>query len=139
MKQAKDVDEYIAIAPKDVQAKLREVRAAIREVAPDAVESISYDMPFYSYKGEQGFKGRLVYFGLLNSSIALYMRPQDLEPFMSELAEYKSSKSALQFPLDQVPPVPLIKKLVREAMKKHHAGEQTLHTRASKPGQAQVA
>ncbi len=92
-------------------------------------------MPFYSYKGEEGFKGRLVYFGLLKSSIALYMRPQDLEPYMNEVAEYESTKSALQFPLDQAPPVQLIKKLVREAMKRHYAGEQTSHRRAKKPGQ----
>jgi uncharacterized protein YdhG (YjbR/CyaY superfamily) len=136
MKQAKNVDEYIAAAPKDMQPKLKEIRSAIRKVAPDAVESISYGMPFYSYKGEQGFKGRLVYFGLLKSSIALYMRPQDLEPYMNEVAEYKSTKSALQFPLDRAPPVSLIRKLVREAMKRHYAGAQTSHTRAKKRGQA---
>jgi uncharacterized protein YdhG (YjbR/CyaY superfamily) len=119
-----------------MQPNLKQIRAAIREVAPDAVESISYGMPFYSYKGEEGFKGRLVYFGLLKSSIAVYMRPQDLEPYMNELAQYKSTKSALQFPLDQAPPVPLIRKLVREAMKRHYAGAQTSHTRAKKRGQA---
>ena len=70
MKPVKNVDEYITTARKDVQPKLRELRAAIKDVAPDAVESISYGMPFYSYKGEEGFKGRLVYFGLLKSKIA---------------------------------------------------------------------
>ncbi len=136
VKQAENVDEYIAATPKDVQPKLKQIRSAIREVAPDAVESISYGMPFYSYRGEEGFKGRLVYFGLLKSSIALYMRPQDLDPYMNEVAEYVSTKSALQFPLDQAPPVQLIKKLVREAMKRHYAGKQTSHTGAKKPGQA---
>ncbi len=127
MMKAKNVDEYIATTPREIQPKLRQIRAAIKEVAPDAVESISYGMPFYSYKAEVGFKGRFIYFGLLKSSIALYMRPQDLEPYMSEVAEYKSTKSALQFPLVQAPPVPLIKRLVREAMKRHYAGEQTSH------------
>src|SRR5690349_13272742 len=136
MKQAENVDEYIAATPKDMQPKLKQIRSAIREVAPGAVESISYGMPFYSYKGEEGFKGRLVYFGLLKSSIALYMRPQDLEPYMNEVAEYMSTKSALQFPLNQALPVQLIKKLVREAMQRHYAGEQTSPTRAKKPSQA---
>jgi len=136
MKQAENVDDYIVATPKDMQPKLKHIRSAIREVAPDAIESISYGMPFYSYKGEEGFKGRLVYFGLLKSSIALYMRPQDLEPYMNEVEEYMSTKSALQFPLNQAPPVQLIKKLVREAMKRHYAGEQTSHRRAKKPGQA---
>jgi uncharacterized protein YdhG (YjbR/CyaY superfamily) len=135
MMKAKTVDDYISTAPREMQPKVRQIRAAIREVAPEAIESISYGMPFYSYKGEEGFKGRLVYFGLLKSSIALYMRPQDLEPYMNEVTEYKSTKSALQFPLNQALPVQLIKKLVREATKRHYAGEQTSPTRAKKPGQ----
>ena len=134
MKKAETVEEYIATAPFEVQPKLREVRAAIRAVAPDAVESISYGMPFYSYKGEAGFKGRLVYFGLLKSKIALYMRPQDIERHMNEASEYKSTKSALQFPLDQALPVSLIQKLVRDAMKAHYAVEQKSDRRAKKPG-----
>lgn len=35
-KTSKDVDKYIAKAPKAAQSKLKEVRAAIREAAPDA-------------------------------------------------------------------------------------------------------
>ena len=58
MKPVKDVDEYIALAPKEVQAKLKELRATIMAAAPNAQERISYGMPYYYYKG------RLVYFGL---------------------------------------------------------------------------
>ena len=123
MKRAKNVDEYIAAAVKEAQPKLRQVRAAIREVAPEAVESISYGIPFYSYKGEVGFKNRLVYFGLQKSRLVFYMRPQDLEEPVNALAEYKSTKSALWFPLDQAIPVSLIKKLVKNAMTRHEAGE----------------
>jgi uncharacterized protein YdhG (YjbR/CyaY superfamily) len=124
MKSWKDVDEYIAGARKEAQPKLREIRAAIREVAPDAVESISYGMPFYSYKGEQGFKGRLCYFGLLKSNIGFYLRPPVIEEHMDEVAEYKTTKSALQFSLDRPIPVSLIKKLVRDGIKRHEAGEE---------------
>ncbi len=70
-----NVDEYIAATPKQLQPKLREVRAAIRETAPDAIESISYGMPYYSYNGKSGIKARLCYFGLLKENIAFYLRP----------------------------------------------------------------
>jgi len=116
MTRMRTVDEYIAAAAKEAQPKLRQVRAAIREVAPEAVESISYGMPFYSHAGETGFKNRLVYFGALKSRLVLYMRPQDLEEPANALAEYKSSKSALWFPLDRAIPSPLIKKLVKNAV-----------------------
>lgn len=39
---SKEVGAYIANAPKEAQAKLKELRAAIKQVAPDAAESISY-------------------------------------------------------------------------------------------------
>jgi uncharacterized protein YdhG (YjbR/CyaY superfamily) len=132
MKQPENVDEYIAATPKDMQVKLKQIRSAIREVAPDAVERISYGMPFYSYKGEEGFKGRLVYFGLLKSSIVLYMRPQDIEPYTNEVAEYKSTKSALHFGLDRPVPVSLVKKLVKGAMRRHETGERGSHTKRRK-------
>ena len=132
MRQAKNVDEYIAAAVKRAQPKLRQVRAAIRAVAPGAVESISYGMPFYSYKGEVGFKNRLVYFGLQKSRLVLYMRPQDLDERANELGKYKSTKSALRFPLDQAIPLSLIKKLVKDAVRRHEAADQDSPARRGK-------
>lgn len=120
---AKNVDDYISSAPKEVQSKLREVRAAIKEAAPNAKESISYGMPFYSYKGKQGVKGRLCYFGLQKAGIGFYLRPPVIDQYMDELAKYASTKSALRFPLDGPMPVPLIKKLVRARMKIDEAGK----------------
>jgi uncharacterized protein YdhG (YjbR/CyaY superfamily) len=119
MTAAKSVDQYIRVAPVAAQAVLRKVRAAILEVAPDADESISYGMPFYSYKGEVGIERRLCYFGLQRANLALYLRPKDLEPHAERIAKYRSTKSTLRFPLDQ--PVPLLKQLVRHAVRKHEA------------------
>jgi uncharacterized protein YdhG (YjbR/CyaY superfamily) len=132
MKSWKNVDEYIAAAPKDLQSKLREVRAAIREAAPDAAESISYAMPFYTFKGETGYKARLCYFGLLKNRIAFYIRPMAMEGHLGEVAEYQTTKSALQFPLDRPVPVLLIKRLVREGIKKHTAGKDDSHRKGRK-------
>ena len=127
----KDVDAYIENAPKEVQSKLRETRAAIRDAAPDAVESISYGMPFYSFKGESGFQARLCYFGLLNKNnrIAFYTRPMYLEEYRNEVKTYQTTKSALQFPLDGPIPVQLIKKLVKNGMRKHKIGGDSSHAR----------
>jgi uncharacterized protein YdhG (YjbR/CyaY superfamily) len=135
MKAWKSVDEYIAAAPKEVQPKLRKIRAAIRDVAPDAGESISYGMAFYNYKRESGFKGRFCYFGLQKAHIGLYIPPPIIEEHKDELAEYKTTKSALQLPLDRPIPISLIKKLVRDRMKRHQAGELGSHARDMKNGQ----
>lgn len=116
-KAPKDVDEYIARAPKEVQEKLREIRVAIREAVPTAVESISYGMPFYDYKG------RLAWFGLAKAHIGLYLRPPVVDEHKNELANYETTKSTVRFPLDKKIPVPLIKKLVEARMKKNEAKE----------------
>jgi uncharacterized protein YdhG (YjbR/CyaY superfamily) len=121
MPPAKNVDHYIRFAPIETQAALKKVRAAIRKAAPDADESISYGMPFYSYKGETGVERRLCYFGLQRASIGLFLRPRDLEPHAEQIAPYKSTKSALRFPLSEPIPIPLIQKLVRDAHRRHRA------------------
>jgi nitroreductase/uncharacterized protein YdhG (YjbR/CyaY superfamily) len=116
MKKAlKDVDEYIARAPKEVQGKLKEFRAAIREAAPTAVERISYGMPYYDYKG------RLAYFRLSKEHIGLYIPPPVIEEYKNELADYETAKATVRFPLDKKLPVTLIKKLVKARMKKNEA------------------
>jgi uncharacterized protein YdhG (YjbR/CyaY superfamily) len=114
-KAPKDVDEYIARAPKEAQDKLQEIRVAIREAAPTAVESISYGIPYYDYKG------RLAWFGLAKAHIGLYVRPPVVEAHKNELADYETTKSTVRFPLDKKIPVPLIKKLVKARMKKNEA------------------
>ncbi|MDA4115378.1 MAG: DUF1801 domain-containing protein [Thaumarchaeota archaeon] len=99
----------------EAREKLEEVRAAIRQVAPTAVESISYQMPYYNYKG------RLAWFGLHSRHIGLYLRPPTIEEHKKELAGYVTTKSAVHLPLDKKIQVSLVKKLVKARMKKNDA------------------
>jgi uncharacterized protein YdhG (YjbR/CyaY superfamily) len=114
------VGAYIAAAPKEVQARLRQFRAIIREVAPTAVESISYQMPFYDYKG------RLAWFGLAKAHIGFYLRPPVIEEHRKELADFATTKSAVHFPLDEKIPVSLVRRLVKARMKKNEAEKTSL-------------
>jgi len=123
MRAAKNVDQYILSAPVETRIVLRKVREAVREAAPDADESISYGLPFYSYKGEVGIEGRLCYFGIQRAGLGFYLRPKDLDPHAKLIAKYASTKSALLFPLDKPIPLPLIKRLVRDAVRRHLAGD----------------
>ncbi len=116
-KTPKNVDEYIAKAPKAVQFHLQEIRRAIRQLAPDAKESISYNMPYYSYQG------RLVWFASMKGYIGLYLRPPVIAEHERDLIAYTTTKSAVHFPLGKKLPLPLIKKLVRARMRKNEAGE----------------
>jgi len=119
MRPPRSVDEYIATAPAGTQAALRRVRASIQAAAPNAEEGISYGLPFYSHKSETGINRRLCYFNVQKPSLRLYFRPRDLAPHSEEVADYRSTNSALHFPIDRPPPLGLIRNLVRDAYKRH--------------------
>ncbi|MDQ2937466.1 MAG: DUF1801 domain-containing protein [Acidobacteriota bacterium] len=111
----KDVDAYIAAAPKEVRAKLKELRAVIRMTAPTAMERMSYGMPYYDYKG------RLAYFSNWKSHIGLYIPTPIIEEHEKELAAYETTKATVRLPLDKKLPVALIRKLVKAQLKKNEA------------------
>jgi uncharacterized protein YdhG (YjbR/CyaY superfamily) len=101
------IDEYIATFPENIQALLEEVRATARAAAPEAEECISYQMPAFAQNGI------VVYFAALKHHIGFYPTPSGIEAFKDEAAAYKSTKGALQFPLDRPLPLDLISKIVR--------------------------
>ncbi len=115
MKKAKDVDEYIANAPSEVQGKLKQLRAVIKAVAPDAEEKISYGMPYY------GYKGRLAYFAYAKNHIGLYAMPRTLGGLKQEVKKYHTGKATLSLPLNEDLPITLIKKLIKAGMKDNEA------------------
>ena len=111
----KNIDEYIAACPADVQAKLQEMRATIKQAAPDAEEAISYQMPTFK------LNGNLVHFAAFKSHIGFYPVPSGIEAFKKELAVYKQGKGSVQFPLDQPLPLKLITRIVKFRVKENAA------------------
>jgi len=107
------IDEYIAQYPQDVQIIMNKLRAVIKETAPEAQERISYGMPgFYLH-------GMLVWFGGHKNHIGFYPTGEGVEAFQNQLAGYKMSKGAVQFPLDQPIPYELIRKIVKHRMEEN--------------------
>lgn len=122
MERPKDVDEYIAGAPEEVQSRLNQLRKAIKDCAPSAVEKISYGMPYY------GYKGRLVYFAFAKKHIGLYIPTPIVEEHKKELKAYETAAATIRFPLDKKLPITLIKKLIKARMKKNNeAGRKKYH------------
>ncbi len=114
-KAPKDVDAYIAGAPKEVRGKLKELRKIIRSVAPKAEEKISYGMPYY------GYKGRLAYFAYAKNHIGLYAMPPIVKEHETELKRYRTSTATIRFPLNEKLPAALIKKLVKAGVRRNEA------------------
>ncbi len=111
----KSTDEYIATFPKDVKSVMEKLRKAIKEEAPQATETISYQMPTFK------LNGNLVHFAAYKKHIGFYPTPSAIEAFREKLSSYKTSKGAIQFPLDKSLPIDLVKEMVRFRVKQNLA------------------
>ena len=104
----KNMDEYIATFPNDVQEILQHIRQTIRKAAPDAEETMSYKMPTFTRKGYY-----LVWFAAFKKHIGFYPAPIGIPEFKEAVSAYGAAKSTLKFPLDQPIPYDLIRKIVK--------------------------
>jgi uncharacterized protein YdhG (YjbR/CyaY superfamily) len=105
---AKDITAFINGSPKEAQAKLKQLRKIIKAAVPKAEEGISYRMPAFKLQGKSfvGFAGYKQHIGFYPMSGSF------LAKFKKELGNYKTSKGAIQFPLDKPLPVSLLKFVV---------------------------
>jgi uncharacterized protein YdhG (YjbR/CyaY superfamily) len=106
------VDEYIAGQPALTQTRLRELRSAVRDAAPEASEVISYGIPTYKVRGA------MVSIGAAKRHCALYGVPLDACP--EALEAYSTSKGTVRFPLEQPVPRELVQTLVRAKLASSH-------------------
>lgn len=107
--KSKVVDAYLATIPEPKRSTLQSLRKTILEIIPDAEEVISYGFPGYRLDGKiicgfDAFKNHCSYFP--HSSLVI-------AELKNELVNYKTSKGALQFPIDKPLPKTLVRKLIR--------------------------
>jgi len=102
-----NIDDYIRSFPEETQILLNELRTTIRKAAPNAEEVISYAMPAFK------LHRILVYFAVHKNHIGFYPTASGIENFKKELSVYKTSKGAIQFPIDKKLPLGLITKIVK--------------------------
>jgi uncharacterized protein YdhG (YjbR/CyaY superfamily) len=107
------IDEYINTFPEAVRKILNQLRQTIHEAAPEAEETINYQMPTFT------LHGNLVHFAAFKNHIGFYPTPTGIEAFQQDLAPYKGAKGSVQFPIDQPLPLPLIRKMVKYRVKEN--------------------
>jgi len=101
------IDGYIQTFPAEVQEILQKLRSIVREVAPEAVEAISYNMPAFKLKGHY-----ISHFAAWKKHISMYPVPAGDAAFQKEIAPYVKAKGTIQFPLDKPIPYELVRKVV---------------------------
>ena len=107
MKTFHTVDEYVSASPKPARDVLETLRKTIRQAAPQAEEVISYNIPAFKWNG------MLVWYAAFTAHIGFYPKPSAIAAFKDDLAAYKTSKGAIQFPIEKGIPAGLVKKIVK--------------------------
>jgi len=107
----KTIRQYMENFPESTQKILRKLHKAIKETAPDAEETISYNMPAFMLNGP------LVYYAGYKHHIGFYPTGAGITAFKDVISDYKHSKGAIQFPIDEPLPLDLVKKIVKHRVK----------------------
>lgn len=99
------IDEYIAAAPIQAQEKLHELRALLKEVAPNAKEAIKWGQPVMEEK-------RILFAYSAHKSHFNFMPTRStLDAFKEVLLDYTTGRDTIQLPYDQPLPEELIRKI----------------------------
>lgn len=113
MKAIRTVDEYLSALPKSSKDKIEVLRRTIRQAAPEAEEVISYNIPSFKWKG------MLVWYAAFKKHIGFYPKSSAILAFQHKLTSYKTSKGAIQFPIEEPIPEELVKEIVRFRVKEN--------------------
>lgn len=111
------VEEYLAALPEESRVALETLRATIRAAAPEATETISYQMPAFKDGGRL-----LVSYAAFRDHCSLFpMSMRVIETYAEELKPYLSGRGTIRFRPDDPLPAALVQKIVRARIAENNA------------------
>lgn len=107
MSAATTVEGYLESLPEEARAVLGRLREAIRSVAPEATEAISYRIPIFRYHGDLvGISAHKNHYSLHVMSTAV------MDAHRDDLAPFTTTTATVHFSYDRPLPASLVEKLV---------------------------
>jgi len=111
------VEDYLAALPEEQRAALEKLRKTIRSAAPEATETISYQMPAFKDRGRF-----LVSYAAFKDHCSLFPASNAvMDALGEELKPYFSGKGTLRFTADKPLPAALVKKIVKARLEENAA------------------
>lgn len=104
------VEDYLAALPDERRAAMQELRKTVNAAAPEATETIAYQMPALRSHGGQFLVSYAAYkkhYSLFPASGAV------VDALGDELTPYLSGKGTIQFPADKPLPLALVTRIVK--------------------------
>jgi uncharacterized protein YdhG (YjbR/CyaY superfamily) len=113
---AKDIDEYLAALPEQTKNTLEKLRTLIKNIAPQAIEKISYQVPTFYYLGP------LVGFAAFKNHCSFFvMSHKVMDMFKEELKPYDKSTATVRFSADKPLPESLVANIVKARIAENEA------------------
>jgi uncharacterized protein YdhG (YjbR/CyaY superfamily) len=107
------VADYPAIQPSRSRVVLLRIRALVRNLVPEAVQRISYQLPAFK-------RGRVfVYFAAFATHVGIYPPVRGNPTLIRALAKYRNEKGNLRFPLDKPIPYGTIERVIKALAKQY--------------------
>jgi uncharacterized protein YdhG (YjbR/CyaY superfamily) len=111
------VEAYLAACSADSRAALEHLRAMIKAAAPEATETISYQMPAFRAHGRV-----LVWMGAFRDHCSFFPGSMALiEAHREELAGYHVAKGTIQFRPDKPLPMAVVEAIVKARLAENAA------------------
>jgi len=107
-RRSAEVDSYLSLLDEEKQKRVALIRDLVHQMAPSAVEVIKYRMPTFVLPG----KGDILSVAAFKAHIGLYPQPEAIVALQADLAGLKTSKGAIQLPLDQSLSLALVAKVI---------------------------
>ena len=108
----KSIDEYLSRGPAKSREALEKLRRTIKSIAPEAVETISYEIPTFKLDGRM-----LVSFAAFAKHCSFFPGAGPVEVHKSDLKSFPTSKGTIRFTPDRPLSPALVKKLVKTRIK----------------------
>jgi uncharacterized protein YdhG (YjbR/CyaY superfamily) len=111
------VEEYLAALPEVPRAALEKLRMTIRAAAPEATETISYQMPTFKDQGRF-----LVSYAAYKDHCSIYPASQAVQEALGEeLEPYLSGKATIRFQAERPLSDALVKRIVKARLEENAA------------------
>ena len=111
------VEDYLAALPEESRAALEKLRKTIKAAAPEATETISYQMPAFKDHGRF-----LVSYAAFKDHCSLFPASQAvMEALGEELKPYFTGKGTIRFHADKPLTAALVKRIVQVRIEENAA------------------
>lgn len=103
------IDEYLATVTDSQRKLLEQIRVTVKQIVPEATETISYGMPTFKYKNKP-----LIYFAAFKNHLSIFPTGDPrIKALGKEIETFHTSKGTLQFTQSNPIPRSLLEKIIR--------------------------